>query len=132
MRSLWFAGAAAVMVVLVAPWLMATFDFASYDQDFLSAVHPATGSAPDAQQLAELAEQLATRHGIVAHAAVTVSDPRLDNPSKPDDPDNRVQDVVIDIALEKKLLVGSKRARNTYKLALGGKGSANSWPPPSP
>jgi hypothetical protein len=128
MRYLWFAGAAAVMALVVAPWLMATFDCASYSEDLLTVVHPATGSAPNAQQLAELAEQLAGKHDLVAHARVTVEDPRIDNPSKPDDPDNRVQDVRLEIDLEKKLPLFTKRSRTVYNLALGGKGSANAWP----
>lgn len=130
MRFLWFAGIVAVMAVVVAPWLMATFDCAAFSEDLLTNIHPATGSAPSAQVIAELAETTATRHGLVAQVQVTVSDPRIDDPGRPDGPNNRIQDVRLEVSLEKKLLVGTKRKRSAYNLAMGGKGSANSWPPP--
>jgi hypothetical protein len=128
MRFLWFAGAIAVMAGVVAPWLMATFDFAAYSEDFLTSVHPATGSTPSAEAIAELAEKTAAKHGLRATVRVNVSDPRILNPAKPDEPDNRIQDVHVEIDLEKKLLLGTKRGKTRYDLALGGKGSANSWP----
>lgn len=131
MRILGFVGLAAVAALLVAPWLMATFDCAAYSQDFLGAVHPATGSQPQAQSIAELADDIAAKHGLVSHVRVTVSDPRIHDASKPDGPDNRIQDVRVEIELEKKLLVvGTKRNRTTYDFAMGGKGTANAWPLP--
>jgi hypothetical protein len=128
MRFLGFAGVVAFMVVIVSPWLMATFDVASYSEDFLTSVHPATGSQPSAQAIAELAEKTAGKHGLAAQARVTVSDPRIVNPNKPDDPDNRVQDIHIEIDVQKNLMLGTKRAKHIYNLAMGGKGSANAWP----
>jgi hypothetical protein len=131
MRFLWFAGAVAIMVVIISPWAMATFDCASAGEDFMTSVHPNTGSTPSAQSIAELAERIATKHNLVPHVRVTVSAPRIDNPNKPDDPDNRIQDVHIEMDLERKLMVGTKHSRTRYDLAMGGKGTANEWPLPS-
>jgi hypothetical protein len=128
MRFLWFAGAVAIMVVIISPWAMATFDTMSYGEDFMTSVHPNTGSTPSAQSIAELAERTAAKHNLVSHVRVSVSAPRIDNPNKPDDPDNRIQDIHIEIELERKLMIGTKRSRTRYDLAMGGKGAANVWP----
>ena len=130
MRFAWFAGIVAVMVLLVSPWLMASFDCASYSTELLGVIFPATGSAPRAETIATIAEDEAAKHGLVARAAVTVSDPRIKDPSKPKDPDNWIQDVHIEVNVQKRMLLGLvKRSHFAYDIALGGRGSANSWPP---
>lgn len=130
MRFSTFAVVVAAMIVLVAPWLMATFDCAAYSTELLGIVFPATGSAPQARSIATIAEEAAQKHDLVAHARVHVSDPRVKNPAKPPDADNMIQDVRIEVSVERKLWLGRKRAAFVYEIALGGQGKANDWPEP--